>query len=129
MRGPGDLRLLKTIRFDASDQQVFEHAAVADEWAVSGAFEFADDPGEPSGKRRQAFRTGFLGTVTFGRSTFVTVARIARDERVQVVDRLARHLVDRYGAPSEGVAQAAAEAEVRPGSWSADHITLAHLAT
>ena len=46
------------------------------------------------------------------RSTFVTVARIARDERVQVVERLARHLVDRYGAPSEGVAQAAAEAEV-----------------
>ncbi|MGH6905252.1 MAG: DUF6505 family protein, partial [Geminicoccaceae bacterium] len=39
------LRFPRTIRFDASDESVFECAAAAGEWAVSGAFAFADvDP-------------------------------------------------------------------------------------
>ena len=34
-------RLLRTIRFDATDEFVFEQAAGSDEWAISGAFAFA----------------------------------------------------------------------------------------
>lgn len=113
MSGPAALRLLKTIRFDASDEQVFGRAAGADEWAVSGAFEFAGDQSEPSGKRRQAFRNGFLGTTSFGRSTFVAVATIDREERQRVVERLSRHFIEHYGAPSDAAAREAAEAEVR----------------
>lgn len=114
------LRLLRTIRFDASDDHVFEHAAPADEWAVSGAFEFADDETEPLGKRRQAFRSGFLGTTSFGRSTFVAVAGVDREERARVVERLTRHFMERYGAPSEAMAREAAEAELRFAEELAD---------
>ena len=35
------MKLLKTIRFDASDERVYELAAAPEEWAVSGAFTFA----------------------------------------------------------------------------------------
>ncbi|MEL6873324.1 MAG: DUF6505 family protein, partial [Pseudomonadota bacterium] len=35
-------KILRTIRFDGSDAYVFERAAEADEFAVSGAFAFAD---------------------------------------------------------------------------------------
>jgi hypothetical protein len=113
-------RLLRTIRFDASDEAVFERAALADEWAVSGAFEFANDDGEPTGKRRQAFRNGFLGTTSFGRSTLVAVAGIEHEERQRVVDDLTRHLLECYGAPSEVAARQAAESEVRFAEELAD---------
>ena len=36
------MRLARTLRFDESDERVFERAAEPDEWAVSGAFEFSD---------------------------------------------------------------------------------------
>lgn len=104
------MRLLRTIRFDASDEHVFERAADPDEWAVSGAFAFAGaDPEALGGKRRQAFRSGFLGTGSFGWSTFVAVAEIGPAERQSVVDRLARHLVAHYGAPDLRAASAAEE--------------------
>ena len=35
------MRFPRTIRLDASDEHVFERAAAPDEWAVSGAFAFA----------------------------------------------------------------------------------------
>ena len=53
MRAP---RLLRTIRFDATDEFVFEQAAGPDEWAVSGAFAFAHlSVDDIKGKTRQAF--------------------------------------------------------------------------
>ena len=56
------MKLLRTIRLDASDSFVFEKPAEPGEWAVSGAFAFADcDPAELRGKARTAFRAGFLG--------------------------------------------------------------------
>ena len=106
------MRFPRTVRFDASDEQVFEHAAEPDEWAISGAFAFADaDPGSLAGKHRQAFRSGFLGTRSFGWSTFAAVAEIPADELEAVIHVLARHLVERYGAPSLEAARTAARAE------------------
>ena len=56
------MKLLRTIRLDASDTFVFERAAEPGEWAVSGAFAFwGGDPGKLEGKARSAFRGGFLG--------------------------------------------------------------------
>ena len=35
------MKFLRTIRFDMSDDAVFERAAPPEEWAVSGAFAFS----------------------------------------------------------------------------------------
>jgi hypothetical protein len=106
------MRFLRTIRLDASDEQVFERAAAADEWAVPGAFAFAHTPPEElRGKTGQAFARGFLGTESFGWSTLVAVAEIAPADLEAVIEALARHFVDRYSAPSLEVAREAARAE------------------
>ena len=61
------MKLLRTIRLDASDTFVFERAAKPAEWAIPGGFMFADrDPRTLAGRDRQAFRAGFLGLGSFG---------------------------------------------------------------
>lgn len=108
------MRLPRTIRFDASDEQVFERAAAPGEWAVSGAFAFADaDPALLAGKARQAFRSGFLGTASFGWSTFVVVAEITPEAFGRVTEALAAHFCSVYGAPSLQAAHEVARREVQ----------------
>jgi hypothetical protein len=64
------MKLLRTIRLDASDTFVFDPPAAPGEWAVSGAFVFWNaDPARLEGKARTAFRSGFLGVGTLGWST------------------------------------------------------------
>lgn len=112
MSAPG-LKLLRTIRFDSSDTAVYDVAAGEGEWAVSGAFAFAnDDPTTFKGKTRQAFANGFLGVASFGRSTFAVVSEARSEDRGEIAYRLARHFVERYGAPDIEAALAAAEEEV-----------------
>jgi hypothetical protein len=107
------MRMLRTIRFDASDERVFEPAATAGEWAVPGGFAFAAaDPATLSGKQRQAFRSGFLGLDSFGWSTFAVVADIDATTLEALEARLARHLVASHGAPDLAAARAAARAEL-----------------
>ena len=107
------MKLLRTIRLDASDTFVFETAAEPGEWAVSGAFVFWDcDPATLDGRARSAFRGGFLGLPSFGRSTLVQIVEATDDDRAQLIDRLAQHLVEHYGAPDMAAARAAAEEEV-----------------
>lgn len=106
-------RFLKTIRFDASDTFAFPLAAEPDEWAVSGGFAFADiEPDELKGKVRQAFANGFLGLTSFGHTTFTSVAHMTAAERDAIIDRLARHFIDVYGAPDLDEARAAAGGEI-----------------
>jgi hypothetical protein len=94
------MKLLRTIRFDASDERVFEFAAAAEEWAVSGAFAFAHrGQGDLTGKTRQAFANGFLGVTSLGRSTFATVADASEADQEEIEQALARHFVSTYGAP------------------------------
>ncbi len=107
------MRLARTIRFDRSDENVFERAAEEGEWAVSGAFEFSDwTEADLAGKRRQAFANGWLGLGTFGRSTFVAVAEIAQSEYAAAAESLARHFVELYGAPSLEAARPVAAGEL-----------------
>lgn len=107
------LKLLRTIRFDQSDAAVFDRAAEEGEWAVSGAFAFAElEPAELTGKTKQAFANGFLGLESFGRSTFAVVAAARAEDRGEIVYRLARHFVEQYGAPELEAALPAAEGEV-----------------
>jgi hypothetical protein len=106
------MKFLQTIRFDASDDHVYERAAGSAEWAVSGAFAFAGlAPEEVKGKTKQAFANGFLGLDTFGRSTFAAVAELDAVGLEQAELRLARHFVERYGAPDIAQAMVAAREE------------------
>ena len=106
-------RLLRTIRLDPSDALVYPSAAEPGEWAVPGGFCFWDeDPAAMPGKRRQAFRAGFLGLGSFGWSTLVEVAEASAADRAAALAALAAHLRASYGAPDEATARAAAEEEI-----------------
>jgi hypothetical protein len=107
------VKLLRTIRLDPSDTFVFEKAADPGEWAVSGAFMFWNtDAAALEGKARSAFRGGFLGVASLGRSTLVQIVEASDDDRLAVIDTLAKHLVASFGAPTIADAVAAAEEEV-----------------
>jgi len=106
------MKLLRTIRFDASDERVYELAAAPEEWAVSGAFAFAGlAQGEIAGKVRQAFANGFLGVASLGRSTFATVAEATPEDLGEIERLLASHFVAALGAPGINAALPAAREE------------------
>ena len=106
------MKLLRTIRLDASDSFVFEKAAEPGEWAVSGAFAFAHcDPKSLRGKARTAFRAGFLGLASLGRSTLAQIVEASEKDRRAVVEMLAAQLVAHFGAPDLAAARLAAEEE------------------
>ncbi len=107
------MKLARTIRFDESDDNVFERTAQPDEWAISGAFEFSNwTEDDLTGKKRQAFANGWLGLESFGRSTFVAVAQITEAELDDVTRAIAQHFVETYGAPSLEAALPVAEEEL-----------------
>lgn len=106
------MRFPRIIRLDDSDRQVYEKLAIPGEWAVPGSFAFVDlDPEALTGKQREAFRRGFLGTVSFGWSTLVAVDEISAGEYQAVIERLASHFLQYYGAPDREAALAAAREE------------------
>lgn len=108
------MRFPRTVRLDAADAETFDPAAEPGEWAVSGAFAFSDrEPALLMGKDLQAFRSGFLGTGSFGWSSLVTVKDISPAEYERVVEALAAHLMERYDAPDRAAARAFAEEECR----------------
>jgi Family of unknown function (DUF6505) len=116
------VKLLRTIRLDASDSFVFEKSAEPGEWAVSGAFAFARcDPANLRGKARTAFRAGFLGLGSLGRSTLVQIVEAHEGDRRAVVDMLAAQLVERFGAPDLATARLAAEEETSFAASLCDH--------
>jgi hypothetical protein len=116
------MKALRTIRLDASDTFVFETAAEPGEWAVSGAFVFANiDPSALKGKARAQFRSGFLGIDSLGWSTLVQIVETTREDRQRAVEVLAQRLIERFGAPNVAMARAAAEQEIDFASSLADH--------
>ena len=112
----------KVIRLDNSDLQVFPQAAAPGEWAVPGSFAFSDAEVEAlTGKDRLAFAHGWLGTESFGYAALVEVAEMTEGEFFQVVERLAQHFVERFGAPSLGEALPVARSEADDAAALADH--------
>ena len=106
------MKFLRAIRLDDSDEQVYERASTPGEWAVPGSFAFLDSDVETlSGKQLQAFKSGFLGTESFGWTTLVEIAEIEDDEYQTVIDRLAAHFMEHYGAPHIAAALPAAGEE------------------
>ncbi|MGL4729368.1 MAG: DUF6505 family protein [Bosea sp. (in: a-proteobacteria)] len=107
------LKLPRTIRLDPSDTFVFRHAAQPGEWAVTGAFLFADaEPDALDAKARAAFRSGFLGLESFGWSTLVTIVEASEAERDAAIELLATQFTEKLGAPDMQVARAAAAEEI-----------------
>ncbi|WP_342148711.1 DUF6505 family protein [Methylorubrum sp. SB2] len=107
------LKLPRTLRLDPSDTFVFAEAAEPGEWAVTGSFLFLDsDPTELTGKARAAFRSGFAGVRSLGFSTLVVVSEASAAERAEAVETLARHILERFGAPDLAAARGAAEEEI-----------------
>jgi hypothetical protein len=107
------VKLLKTVRADPSDTFVYETAAEPGEWAISGAFMFANlNPAALTGKERAAFRGGFLGIDSFGRSTLAQIVDASEAQRVAAVERLAARLMERCGAPDLKTARLASEEEI-----------------
>jgi hypothetical protein len=116
------VKLLRTIRLDPSDTFVFERAAEPGEWAISGAFLFADADAEVlSGRALAAFRSGFMGLQTFGWSTLVQIVEATEVDRAGLVDTLAQHFLTDFGAPDLAAARAAAEDEVAFAAALCDH--------
>ncbi len=102
----------KVVRLDSSDLRVFPRAAERGEWAVPGSFAWADrDIAALERKDRLAFAHGWLGTESFGFAALVEVAEMPEETFFQVVERLAAHFVERYGAPGLAEALPAARAE------------------
>ncbi len=115
-------RLPRTLRLDPSDTVIFESPAEPGEWAVPGGFAFWDeDPAALSGKRRQAFRGGFLGLSSFGWSTLVEVVEASAEQRDAALAALARHIRDQLGAPDDAAALAAAMEEITFAESLCDH--------
>ena len=116
------MKLIRTIRLDPSDTFVFERAAEPGEWAVSGTFMFADADLEAlAGKPRAAFRGGFLGVSSLGWSTLVQIVEASEQDRIAVVDMLAKTLHEHFGAPDLVAARAASEEEVAFAASLCDH--------
>ena len=116
------VKLLRTIRLDPSDSLIFEESAEPGEWAVSGAFAFAHcDLASLRGKARIAFRAGFLGLDSLGRSTLAQIVEVNERHRRDVVETLAAQLVKRFGAPDLATARLAAEEETDFAASLCDH--------
>ena len=107
------MKLARAIHFDESDQRVFHSPARTGEWCISGGFEFSNwSEADLEGRAKQAFTNGWLGVETFGRVSFVAVTQIELMEHDALVQALAQHFVDMYGAPSVEAARPVAEAEI-----------------
>ncbi len=107
------MKLARAIHFDESDMNVFHTPARTGEWCLSGGFEFSNwSDADLTGKARQAFTNGWLGLETFGRVTFIAVTQIEPAELDALIENLAQHFVNMYGAPSLNDAKTVAKDEV-----------------
>jgi hypothetical protein len=107
------MNLARVIRLDESDTEVFRETAESGEWAIPGTFAFSNwTAGDLTGKARQEFAHGWLGLTSFGRASVVAVAPVTEAERVALVDILAFHFAEAWGAPSVEAARPVAEEEI-----------------
>jgi hypothetical protein len=116
------VKLLRTIRLDASDTFIFPVAAEPGEWAISGAFAFADaELATLAGKELAAFRSGFLGMPSLGWSTLAQIVDADAKDRHAAIDLAARCLLERFGAPDLAAARQAAAEEIDFTASLCDH--------
>jgi uncharacterized protein DUF6505 len=118
------MKLLRTLRLDPSDTFIFPRAAAPGEWAISGAFVFANaELAALKGKELAAFRSGFLGIPSLGWSTLAKVVETEPADRLAAIDLAAKCLLERFGAPDFVTARNAAEEEIDFAASLCDHPT------
>lgn len=116
------MKFPRCIRLDASDLNIYARAAEPGEWLVPGGFAYADcDPESLERQARLAFHSAWLGTESFGHGTLAEVAEIDAAGFERVVERLARHFVDHYGAPGLEAARPVAHAEAEEAAELCQH--------
>lgn len=107
------MNFARVIRLDESDLEVFREAAEPGEWAIPGTFAYSNwTEDDLNGKARQEFAHGWLGLTSFGRASVVAVSSITEAEREALVDHLAFHFCEAWGAPSPEAARPVAEEEI-----------------
>lgn len=107
------MNFARVIRMDESDLNVFHAAAEPGEWAIPGTFAFSNwTEDDLTGKSRQEFAHGWLGLESFGRASVVAVTSITEAERAALVDILAFHFTEAWGAPNMEAARPVAEEEI-----------------
>ncbi|MDH3639226.1 MAG: DUF6505 family protein [Gammaproteobacteria bacterium] len=107
-------KLLRAVRLDDSDLEVFEVTAEPGEWMVPGGFEFLSSADlNLGGKQKQAFHSGFLGVRTFGRATLAAITLASEGDFNNAVQQLTENLFVHCGAPDRAAAAKAAMEEVR----------------
>ena len=108
------MKFARVVRLDDTDENVFETAAEAGEWAIPGTFEFSNwTEAELEGKAKQAFSHGWLGLESFSRASVVAVAPITEAEQRHLTERLATYFVEAWGAPNLEAAWPVADEEIR----------------
>ncbi len=107
------MNFARVIRLDESDLEVFRDAAEPGEWAIPGSFAYSNwTEAELEGKQAQEFKHGWLGLTGFGRASVVAVSTITEAERDALVDILAFHFTEAWGAPDIDAARPVAEEEI-----------------
>lgn len=107
------MKFARVIRLDESDLEVFREAAEPGEWAIPGTFAFSNwTEAELEGKPAQEFAHGWLGLTSFGRASVVAISSITDAERAGLVDMLAFHFMEAWGAPNREAARPVAEEEI-----------------
>ncbi|MEM9425602.1 MAG: DUF6505 family protein [Pseudomonadota bacterium] len=107
------MNFARVIRLDESDLEVFREAAQPGEWAIPGSFAYSNwTEDELEGKPAQEFKHGWLGLKSFGRASVVAVSSITEAERDALVDILAFHFIESWGAPDVASARPVAEEEI-----------------
>ncbi len=107
------MKLARVIRLDESDPNVFTIAAEPGEWAIAGTFAFSNwTEDDLTGKARQEFAHGWLGLESFGRASVLAITPITDAEHDSLIDILAFHFTESWGAPDMDAARPVAEAEI-----------------
>lgn len=116
------MHLAKTMRFDISDTKIFPTPAEPGEWAITGTFSYIDvDYEHLSSKEKIAYKSGWLGLGSFGRSTLVCVTVINDFEFQKIISQLAEYIFDEFKAPSMLEALDAAHDEISDMSVLCEH--------
>lgn len=107
------MKLARVIRLDDSDLEVYREAAEPGEWAIPGTFAFSNwSKDDVTGKPGEEFKHGWLGLTSFGRASVVAVSAITEAERAELVELLAFHFTEAWGAPHMDAARPVAEEEI-----------------
>ena len=107
-------KLLRAVRLDDSDDQVFRACGAAreGEWVVSGGYAVCDFEDAPRCTPACHCHASFVAVASRRRCSIAEVADVGSEEMEALTDALAWHLVKDWGAPSWEAARALAEDEI-----------------